>query len=96
MAYALLAHQSHGRHDNELAAFLHRDDRVAGAQRQVRDMVSDLLTQVAATGKVRGDVPPDELASYCLHALSAAGGLPSKAAVHRLVTVTLAGLRPQG
>jgi AcrR family transcriptional regulator len=96
MAYALLAHQSHGRHDNELAAFLHRDDRVAGAQQQVRDMVSDLLTQVAATGEVRGDVPPDELASYCLHALSAAGGLPSKAAVHRLVTVTLAGLRPQG
>jgi hypothetical protein len=34
------------------------------------------------------------LASYCLHALGAAGSLPSKAAVHRLVTVTLAGLQP--
>ncbi|MBA2423836.1 MAG: TetR/AcrR family transcriptional regulator, partial [Actinobacteria bacterium] len=42
----------------------------------------------------RDDVSPDELASYCLHALSAAGGLSSRAAVRRLVTVTLAGLRP--
>jgi hypothetical protein len=43
---------------------------------------------------VRNDVPPDELAAYCLHALNAARSLPSKAAVRRLVTVTLAGLRP--
>ncbi len=34
------------------------------------------------------------LASYCLHALKAAHGLPSKAAVRRLVAVTLSGLRP--
>jgi AcrR family transcriptional regulator len=94
-AYALIAHASHGHHDSDLAAFLHRDDRVAGAQQLVRDMLSDLLIQVAATGEVRDDVPLDELASYCLHALSAARGLPSKAAVRRLVTVTLAGLRPQ-
>ena len=39
------------------------------------------------------DVPAAELANYCLHALAAAGSLPSKAAVQRLVTVTLAGLR---
>jgi hypothetical protein len=39
-------------------------------------------------------VAPDELASHCLHALAAAGSLPSKSAVRRLVTVTLAGLRP--
>jgi hypothetical protein len=58
-------------------------------------MISDLLIQVAATGDLRDDVPPDELASYCLHALSAARSLPSKTAVRRLVTVTLAGLRPQ-
>jgi AcrR family transcriptional regulator len=95
-AYALIAQQSHGHHDSELAAFLHRDDRVAGAQQQVCDMLSHLLTQAAATGDVRDDIPADELAGYCLHALSAARGLPSKAAVRRLVTVTLAGLRPQG
>lgn len=32
--------------------------------------------------------------SRSLHAIEAAGALPSKAAVHRLVAVTLAGLRP--
>jgi len=35
-----------------------------------------------------------QLASYCLHALTAAGNLPSEAAVRRVVAVTLAGLRP--
>jgi hypothetical protein len=56
-------------------------------------MIRDLLTEAVATGEVRNDVAPDELASYCLHALAAAGSLPSKDAVQRLVTVTLAGLR---
>jgi AcrR family transcriptional regulator len=94
-AYALIAHESHGHHDSELAAFLHRDEQVARAQHQLRDMIRDLLTEAAATGDVRDDVTPDELASYCLHALAAAGSLPSKAAIRRLVMVTLAGLRPR-
>lgn len=34
----------------------------------------------------------DELASCCLHTLAAASTLPSKAAVRRLVAVTLSGL----
>jgi AcrR family transcriptional regulator len=93
-AYALISHESHGHHDAELAAFLHRDEHLALAQQQLSDMIRDLLTEAAATGHVRDDVAPDELASYCLHALTAAGSLPSKAAVRRLVTVTLAGLRP--
>jgi hypothetical protein len=37
---------------------------------------------------------PEELASYCLHALTAARALPSDAAVKRLVAITLDGLRP--
>jgi AcrR family transcriptional regulator len=94
-AYALISHASHGHHDSELAAFLHADHRVASAQQRVRDMIRDLLAQVVTAGEVRKDIPPDELASYCLHALSAASSLPSKLAVRRLVMVTLAGLRPQ-
>jgi AcrR family transcriptional regulator len=93
-AYALIAHQAHGHRDSELAAFLHRDQHVTKAEQQLRDMLQHLLTQAAATGKIRGDVAPSELASYCLHALAAAGSLPSRAAVRRLVTVTVAGLRP--
>jgi AcrR family transcriptional regulator len=94
-AYARIAHASHGHHDTDLAAFLHRGARVARARQQVHDMLRDLLAEAATTGDVRDDVAPDELASYCLHALTAAGSLPSRAAVGRLVTVTLAGLRPR-
>src|SRR5215204_2511049 len=93
-AYALIRHESHGHHDTELAAFLHRDEQVARARQQLRDMIRDLLTEAAETGDVRDDVAPDELASYCLHALAAANSLPTKAAVGRLVAVSLAGLRP--
>jgi AcrR family transcriptional regulator len=92
-AYALISHESHGHHDNELAAFLHRDQQVAQAQRKLHRMIRDLLKESAAAGDVRDDVAPDELASYCLHALAASSRLPSHAAVRRLVTVTLAGLQ---
>jgi hypothetical protein len=93
-AYALISHESHGHHDTELAAFLHQDQHVARARRQVRNLIRDLLVEAAGTGSVRDDVAPDELAIYCVHALRAASSLPSKAAVRRLITVTLAGLRP--
>ena len=93
-AFALISHESHGHHDTKLAAFLHRDQQVARAERQLRHMIRDLVAEAAEAGVLRDEVPPDELASYCLHALAAARGLPSKAAVRRLVTVTLAGLRP--
>jgi AcrR family transcriptional regulator len=93
-AFALIAHETHGHHNRELAAFLHGDEQVARAQQRLREMIRDLLAEGAACGDLRDDVGPDELASYCLHALSAASSLSSKAAVRRLVTVTLAGLRP--
>ena len=64
------------------------------SERSRSDMVRDLLADAVATGDLRNDVPPDELTSYCLHALAAGSGLPSKAAVRRLVAVTLDGLRP--
>jgi hypothetical protein len=57
-------------------------------------MIRDLVAEGARSGELRDDVAPDELAIYCLHALGAASTLPSKAAVGRLVAVTLAGLRP--
>ncbi len=92
-AYALISHHR-GHHGTELAPLLHRDEQVARAQQQLQDMIRDLLTESTETGDVQDDVAPDELASYCLHALTAASSLPSKAAVSRLVMVTLAGLRP--
>jgi len=82
-------------HDTELAAITHRAEHIAGAQQHLRDLLRDLLSEGAQTGDLRDDVSADELATYCLHALSAAGSLPSKAAVRRLVSVTLAGLLPR-
>jgi AcrR family transcriptional regulator len=90
-AYALIQHK---RRATELAALLHRDEHVAEAQQHLTDIIRDLLTEATGTGDVRGDIAPDELASYCLHALAAASSLPSEAAVRRLVAVVLAGLRP--
>jgi AcrR family transcriptional regulator len=92
-AFALISHQ---RHDGQLAALLHRGDHVAQAHQDLRELICDLVGQAAKAGHLRTDVAPEELATYCLHALTAASGLPSKAAVHRLVAVTLAGLRPSG
>jgi AcrR family transcriptional regulator len=93
-AYALVAHESQGHQDTELASFLHRDEQVDRAWHQVLGMIRDLLAEAAEAGEVRNDIAPGELARYCLHAVTAAGSLPSKAAVRRLVSVTLAGLRP--
>jgi len=88
-AYAMIQHEHQG---TEMAALLHRGQHVAQAQQHLVELIRDLLAEVAETGELRDDVPPAELATYCLHALMAAGSLPSKAAVRRLVDVTLSGL----
>jgi AcrR family transcriptional regulator len=93
-AYGLISRESRGHGDWELAAFLHRGERLPRARNQLHRMIRDLLAGVAATGQLRNDVAPDELASYCLSALEAAAELPSRPAVRRLVSVILAGLRP--
>lgn len=91
--YALTS-RTREHHGPDLAAVLHRGDHVTRAHQHLSDFVRDLLAEGAAAGELRDDVDPAELATYCLHALSAATGLPSDEAVHRLVTVTLDGLRP--
>ena len=91
-AYASIQHDLRSAHATELAAHIHRGDHVAHGQRVMQGLVRDLVAEAAKAGAVRGDVAPDELATYCLHALSAARDLPTKAAVHRLVHVILGGL----
>lgn len=92
-AYALISFESRGQHDTDLGAFLHGDQQVAVAEQELHHMIRNLLTECAEDGVLRKDVSPEELAGYCLHALAAARRLPSRAAVRRLVAVTLAGLR---
>ena len=89
--FALISYEHHG---SELAAVVHRGEHHARAHAQLSSVLDDLLAEGAAGGELRSDVPPSELATYCLHALVAASSLESKAAVRRLVAVTLQGLRP--
>jgi AcrR family transcriptional regulator len=94
IAYASVVHESRRHANSELAALLHRGERVARAERELHDMVRDLLAAAARQGTVRDDIPAEELATYCLSALAAAAQAPSLAAARRLVPVTLAGVRP--
>jgi AcrR family transcriptional regulator len=91
-AYGALARQR--RDGSDLAALLHHGEHVARADAHLHEFITALLREAAGRGAVRDDVPAAELAAYCLHALTAAVGLPSQAAVDRLVEVTLTGLRP--
>jgi len=92
-AYAL-HHTARQRHSTGLADLLHRGEHIAHAQEQLHAFMTGLITEAVETGDVRDDIVPDELAGYCLHALTAASSLPSEDAARRLVTITLAGLRP--
>jgi AcrR family transcriptional regulator len=88
-AYALMS-QRHGA--DPASAQLHRAAHVGHAQQQLKDLIAELLTDGVRTGIYRNDVSPEELAGYCLHALDAASGLPSRSAVLRLVKVIRTGL----
>jgi AcrR family transcriptional regulator len=93
--YAVISYEvSREQHGADLVALVHQGHHVAGAQHQLNRFLRDLLVAGSNAGHIRDDVPVDELLSYCLHALAAAASMPSKAAVRRLVTVTLAGLLP--
>jgi AcrR family transcriptional regulator len=92
--FADAARAGRGSHDAELTSFLHGDERVIAARHQLHRLLAALIEEAAGAGSVRADVPPDELAAYCLSAVSAADGMSSAAARRRLVLVTLAGLRP--
>ena len=89
-AYALIAYEHHG---STLAAALHQGEHVARAEKQLKRFLRVLVAEAADRRVVRSDVPAEELAAYCLHAVEAAASVPSKAAARRLVTVITAGLR---
>lgn len=94
-AFAVMsAGRGHEHPGAEIAAILHRATQVTDAERQLHAMVRDLVAEGASEGAFRDDVAPAELATYCLHALTAVRSLPSRAAVRRLVAVTLDGVRP--
>ncbi len=92
-AYALIAYEvAHQNHGADLTALVHAGAHMDTATHHLTRLIEQLIDEAARGGQLRNDVAPPELAAYCLHALDAASSLTSKAAVNRLVTVTLAGL----
>jgi AcrR family transcriptional regulator len=92
-AYASIQPELRAVHATELAAHMHGGRHVAHAHHVMHGLIRELIADAVDAGDVRGDVPPDELARYCLGALDGARSVSSKAAVRRLVKVTLSGLR---
>jgi AcrR family transcriptional regulator len=83
-----------GKHGGrEIAALVHQERHVVQLERRLHSFVRDVVADAAKAGVVRGDIPPDELATYCLHALTAASAARSEASLERLVDLTLAGIR---
>ncbi|GAA0338754.1 TetR/AcrR family transcriptional regulator [Actinoallomurus spadix] len=97
-AYGLIHHDRARRHRHvpaEPGILVPGDEHVARTQRHIGDLLRDLLTDASQAGQVRDDIAPGELADYCRYSLQAAADLPSEDAVRRLVTLILAGLRPE-
>jgi AcrR family transcriptional regulator len=94
-AYALMTHEVARRHHGtDLSALVHHGEHLDQAEDQLTTLLQDLLAEAARAGAVRSDIAPAELAAFGLNALAAARGLPSAAAVRRLVALVMSGLRP--
>ena len=97
LAAVLRAYAAHSRErtdGGDLTSLLHVGEHATRAHAHLHEFITTLIREAAGRGEARGDVPAGELASYCLHALTAANGLASADAAGRLVDVTLDGLGP--
>lgn len=92
MAYARICRQRRQHGEGELAAALHRTEPVIRLQRDLLGLVANLVSETVAEGRIRDDIPAQELAGYCINALEAAGDLSSTAAMTRLVELIWAGM----
>jgi AcrR family transcriptional regulator len=85
---------------HDLGAVLHRGERVVRARRHVLDFVAAAISEAVAAGRVRDDVPVEELAAFCVNAMAAGHDLPAtdgrQQALDRLVAVAMAALQPRG
>lgn len=90
--YAAISRASEGHHDTELAALMHRDQQVIRAEDTLRAMIRDLVADAQKAGEAQRELSADDLASYCLHALTAAKRMRTRASVARLIDVILNGI----
>lgn len=91
-AHAAMTYEHHG---SPTLAADHGGASAALAQKAMHNLIVDTIAEAIEEGHVRADVPAGELAAYVMSALTAAAALPSKAAVARLVALTLDALQPR-
>jgi AcrR family transcriptional regulator len=80
-------------HGIDLVTLVHQGPQVDQAAHELSQLVHGLVAAGIKAGEIRGDIPPLELANFCIKAMGGAAGLRSEAAVRRLTAVTIDGLR---
>ncbi len=83
-----------GDHDPAVAAQLHAGEHTKRSKNELWQFLVEIIAEAAAAGEARRDVPPGELADYCISAL-APSGRRSRPATDRIAVVVLDGLRPR-
>ena len=91
-AWAGILRRSSG-HGPEVGRLLHTGAETASAHRDLKALIVELLAEAVVKRSARNDASPEELAAFCLFALSGAAALCSEAAVDRLVAMVLDGVR---
>ena len=86
--------QQRQNHADELTAALHRSQPANEGQARLITIVTDLIAGASAAKAVRRDVPPQELAAYCVCALEAASSTSTPAELARLLQLIWVGLAP--
>jgi AcrR family transcriptional regulator len=89
--------RQHSSHEDaaDLVASLHASQTVHHHLEQLTRVVEGLIETAARDGDARGDVPPAELATFALAAMSSAAHSKSKNAISRLLAVTFDALSPR-
>jgi AcrR family transcriptional regulator len=93
-AYGQICRQRARHGSDAMSAALHHTREVQQPEGQLRDLLASLVAETAAAGTVRSDLPARELASFCVHALTAGADIESVPAVETLVDLVWAGLSP--
>jgi hypothetical protein len=93
-AYGRICQQRAKHGGDAMLAAVHHSREVQQPERQLRDLLANLIAEAAAGAMVRSDVPAAELASFCVHALTAAADIGSPARVQTLVDLLWASLTP--
>lgn len=83
---------SHHGAASDLVASLHAGDRLSKPETELRELLTGLIEEGVEAGELRDDVPPTELALYCLNAAAGARYAETQAAVRRMLDVALTGL----